>query len=67
MRSTDVGYVNKNHQRNMGLTDKVATRPYANVYQMRCERCGHEYFANGSDVHLKKCPQCQGGKDTAVG
>lgn len=62
MRSIDVGYVNKRLQRNMGITDKRAVRPYANIYRMRCEKCGYEYFANGSDIHLKKCPQCQGEK-----
>lgn len=66
MRSTDVGYVNKYQQKNMGVTEKQAVRPYANIYQMYCECCGHKYFANGSDIHLKKCPRCQGGKDTAV-
>ncbi len=67
MRSTDVGYVNRNKQKNMGRAEKQAVRPYANIYKMYCGICGYEYFANGSDVHLKKCPQCQGGKDTAVG
>ena len=66
MGSTDVGYVNKNRQKNLGRTEKQAVRPYANIYQMCCEICGHKYFANGSDIHLKKCPQCQGGKATAV-
>lgn len=66
MRPTDVGYVNKNRQTNMGLTEKKPVRPFANIYQMHCEHCGYDYFANGSDIHLKKCLRCQGGADTAV-
>jgi hypothetical protein len=23
--------------------------------------CGHRYGANGSDFHIRKCPNCQGG------
>lgn len=66
MGSTDMGYVNTNRQKNMGLTEKQAARPYAKIYQMLCTDCGHRYYANGSDIHLKKCPKCQGGKETAV-
>lgn len=32
------------------------------LYVLRCERCGNEYVANGSDIFQRKCPQCQGGK-----
>ena len=66
MRSTDIGYINNWKQKNMGITEKHAVRPYARIYQMYCTVCCHTYFANGSDIHLKKCPNCQGGKDTAV-
>jgi Zn finger protein HypA/HybF involved in hydrogenase expression len=31
------------------------------VYQMGCSECGTVYGANGSDIHIRKCPKCQGG------
>ena len=62
--STAVGYVNKNNQKNLGPTDKKGTDYGQILYNMYCEECGHEYYANGSDIHLKKCPLCQGGADT---
>jgi hypothetical protein len=55
--TTRRGYVNRNGQvviRNTGLpgTDYGQT-----VYQMACSICGHVYGANGSDIHLRRCPQ----------
>lgn len=29
-------------------------------YRVECLKCGHVYGANGSDIHLRKCPKCQG-------
>lgn len=66
MSSTDEGYVNDNNQRNIGKTDEKGTDFGQYLYMMHCDDCGHEYFANGSDIHLKKCPKCQGGADTEV-
>jgi phage FluMu protein Com len=28
---------------------------------LNCSHCGHQYGANGSDYHHRKCPKCQGG------
>lgn len=64
LRPTDEGYVNVNNQRNIGKTDYKGTDFGQSLYRMHCDVCGHEYFANGSDIHLKKCPKCQGGADT---
>lgn len=66
LRSTDEGYVNDNNQRNIGKTNEKGTDFGQYLYMMHCDDCGHEYFANGSDIHLKKCPKCQGGADTGV-
>lgn len=63
-RTTDIGYLNRNNQRNMGKTKAQGTDYMQYLYLMRCEDCGHEYFANGSDIFQKKCPKCQGGADT---
>lgn len=36
----------------------------ARIWVLRCivEECGHEYGANGCDVHIRLCPRCQGGE-----
>ena len=64
--STAAGYINKNNQKNLGRTPLAGTDHGQWLYQMRCEHCQHEYYANGSDIHLKKCPACQGGADTGA-
>ena len=62
--STDVGYVNEFSQKNMGRTEMKGTGHLQHLYAMRCEKCGYEYHANGHDIFLKRCPNCQGGADT---
>jgi hypothetical protein len=59
--TTRIGYVNKNGQvviRNTGLR---GTDHGQSVYQLGCSLGGHIYGANGADIHLRKCPDCQGG------
>ena len=59
--TTSIGYVSRNGQvviRNTGLP---GTDHGQSVYQLGCLRCGHVYGANGADIHLRKCPSCQGG------
>ena len=63
-RSTDYGFINRNRQKNMGRTNMQGTDYMQRLYKMQCQDCGHEYYANGSDIHLKKCPKCQGGAET---
>ena len=29
------------------------------VYVLRCGHCGHEYEADGCEVHSHRCPRCQ--------
>ena len=64
--STAVGYINRNNQINLGRTAERGTDHGQWLYRMRCEHCQTEYYANGSDIHLKKCPACQGGADTGA-
>lgn len=59
MRSTDVGYINKNNQKNLGYAGISETHYNQRFFQMECLECGHIYFANGCDVWLRKCPKCQ--------
>lgn len=61
-KTTDVGYVNQNSQRNNGKTEYKGTDHNQWFYCMECLKCGHKYFANGSDIKIRKCPNCQGGK-----
>lgn len=60
--TTHPGYVNRHGQvviRNTGLpgTDHLQF-----IYQIGCSLCGHAYGANGSDIHERLCPRCQGGR-----
>jgi len=62
LKSTEIGYINKNNQRNNGKTDIPGTGNGQWFYDMECLGCGHKYHANGHDVWLRKCPKCQGGR-----
>lgn len=62
LKSTETGYVNKKNQKNLGKTSKPGTDNNQWFYQMECLDCGHQYFANGSDIWQRKCPKCQGGQ-----
>ena len=62
MKSTDLGYVNKNNQKNNGCTLEMGTDSNQRFYDMECMNCGHRYKANGTDIWQRKCPKCQGGK-----
>ena len=61
-KSTDIGYVNKNNQRNNGITSHEGTDNNQYFYEMECLNCGHKYYANGTDIWQRKCPACQGGR-----
>ena len=61
-KSTDIGYINKNQQKNLGRTDTPGTDHNQYFYEMECLNCGFKYYANGSDIWHRKCPGCQGGK-----
>ena len=62
VKSTDIGYVNKNNQRNNGKTNQRGSGLNQWFYEMECLDCGHKYMANGHDIWLRKCPNCQGGQ-----
>lgn len=61
--TTAVGYRNKNDQVVVRATTLSGNLPGQKVYVLMCERsgCGHEYGANGCDIHERKCPVCQEG------
>jgi len=59
--TTETGYRNKNGQHNVGPLGIKGTDHNQMLYRMNCERCHAVYAANGSDVHHRKCPECQSG------
>ena len=54
-----MGYINKNNQKNLGYRGVSETHISAKSYEMECLDCGHKYLANGCDVWLRQCPNCQ--------
>jgi rubredoxin len=55
------GYINRNGQVTVRDTGMPGTDHMQHVHQLACSKCGHVYGANGSDIHDRKCPMCQGG------
>jgi len=62
VKTTDPGYVNRNGQTVVRATGEPGTDHHQRIYVLRCTHCTTEYGANGSDIHERKCPKCQGGK-----
>src|SRR5262245_58625580 len=59
--SVKVGYENPNGQRCCGHRGVLGTDHLQYAYKVECTRCGYVYGANGTDLHLRLCPECQGG------
>ena len=62
-RTTEPGFINPNGQITIRNTGLPGTDHNQYVYQLGCSTCGHVYGANGSDIHQRKCPKCQDGRD----
>jgi hypothetical protein len=60
-KTTEIGFVNGNGQRCHGTLGIRGTDHMQLAYRMECLRCGFVYGANGSDIHERRCPKCQGG------
>ncbi|MFO0861274.1 MAG: hypothetical protein U0570_12020 [Phycisphaerales bacterium] len=65
--TTKLGFINLNQQINLGCLNIPGTDHGQTLYHMKCIKCLHEYAANGSDIHLRKCPKCQGGQPSSGG
>ena len=65
--TTRVGFVNRNEQRVLGGFAGSSNHASARAYALRCEMCSEEYGANGRDIHIRKCPNCQNGKAGLTG
>jgi hypothetical protein len=61
-QTTTIGYRNRNWQIVRRATGLAGTDHLQKVYELECGHCGHVYGANGSDIHLRLCPRCQGGR-----
>ena len=59
--TTEPGFVNDNDQVVVHNTGLPGTDHNQFVYLLRCKHCDNEYGANGSDIWLRTCPNCQGG------
>lgn len=60
-RTTTIGRRNEHGQEVVRKTRVAGSLPDQRVYVLRCGDCGHEYGANGCELHLRRCPNCQGG------
>jgi len=60
--TTEIDFINRNNQQNLRATGLPGTDHGQSIYELECKLCGERYGANGSDIHLRKCPACQGGR-----
>src|SRR5262249_10155399 len=60
-RSVRIGYKNRNGQLCCGYRGVRGTDHGQYAYKVECTKCGYVYGANGTDMHLRLCPECQGG------
>lgn len=61
-QTTDPGYKNKHGQIVISRTGFPSESfPGQTIYHLRCAECGHNYGANGSDIHKRRCPRHQDG------
>ena len=59
--TTQIGCVNQHDQECRGTLKVKGTDHEQYAYKVECLRCGYVYGANGSDLHERKCPNCQEG------
>lgn len=62
-RTTLPGFVNVNGQITIRDTAIPGTDHLQRIYQLGCSHCGHVCGANGSDIHERRCPNCQDGAE----
>jgi hypothetical protein len=60
--TTTPGFTNPNGQVVLRRTDTPGSDHLQYVYVVQCSKCGRQYGANGSDLHIRKCPHHDGGK-----
>ena len=60
--TTQIGYTNRNAQRCDGHRGLASNDHGQKAYKVTCLKCSNEYGANGTDIWLRRCPACEGGK-----
>lgn len=55
--TTAIGFEKRNRQKVVSKTDRPGTDHNQVVYILHCGGCEHEYGANGSDIHARRCPK----------
>ena len=60
--TSEPGYCNRNNQEVIRNTGLQGTDHLQYIYEMVCRNCGRRYGSNGSDIHERRCPNCQKGK-----
>ncbi|HJH31298.1 MAG TPA: hypothetical protein C5S50_03745 [Methanosarcinaceae archaeon] len=61
-KTTQIGYINRNEQLNLGTLGIKGTDYGQNSYKLKCLSCKNEYGSNGTDIFERKCPACQRGR-----
>lgn len=59
--SVEIGYLNANGQQCCGHCGVPGTDHGQYAYKTECTYCGYVYGTNGTDMHERKCPECQKG------
>ena len=54
--TTQNGYENRKGQTVIRATGKAGNDYEQKIYVLKCKYCSLEYGANGSDIHLRRCP-----------
>ena len=62
-KTTQIGYINRNQQKNLGIRETEDTDHGQVTYKLQCQKGGYhfEYGANGTDIFQPKFLKCQGG------
>ena len=59
--SVEIGYFNPDGQQCCGHRGVQGTDHGQYAYKTQCTICGYVYGTNGSDMHERRCPECQNG------
>jgi hypothetical protein len=57
--TTAPGYTNRNSQRVVRATNLPGTDHLQKIHVLRCDDCGSEFGATGSDIFQRRWPECQ--------
>jgi hypothetical protein len=61
--TVEIGYLNTNGQQCCGHCGVLGNDHGQYAYKTECTICGYVYGTNGTDMHDRLCPKCQGGAE----